>query len=72
MHTVTTKISDSLHNILSELSNETSRSRGYIIQRAIENYLEEKSDILIALSRIERGEEVISFEEAERKYDLED
>jgi len=72
MHTVTAKISDSLHSILSELSNETSRSRGYIIQRAIENYIEEKSDILIALSRIERGEEVISLEEVEKKYGLED
>jgi predicted DNA-binding protein len=69
---VTTKISDNLHTILSELSNETSRSRGYIMQRAIENYLEEKSDILIAMSRIERAEEVISLEEVERKYNLED
>lgn len=72
MHTVTTKISDSLHNALSELSNEIHRSRGYIMQRAIENYLEEKSDILVALARIERGEETISFEELQKKYDLED
>ena len=72
MHTVTAKISDSLHATLSEFSNETTRSRGYIIQRSIENYIEEKSDILIFLSHIERGEEVISLEEVESKYDLED
>ena len=71
MHTVTTKLSDNLHNILSELSNETNRSRGYIIQRALENYLEEKSDILIALSRLERGEEIITLEGLKKKYDLE-
>lgn len=71
MHTVTTKLSDNLHSILSELSNETNRSRGYIMQRALENYLEEKSDILIALSRLERGEETITLEELKKKYDLE-
>ena len=72
MHTVTTKIPDSLHNALSELANETHRPRGYIMQRAIENYLEEKADMLIALARIERGEETISLEDLQKKYDLED
>lgn len=72
MHTVTTKIPDNLNTALAELANEIHRSKGYIVQRAIENYLEEKSDILVALARIERGEETISLDELQKKYDLED
>lgn len=38
----------------------------------IKNYIEEKADLLIALSRIEKGEEVISLEDIKKKYGLED
>lgn len=50
----------------------TARNKAYIIRKAIENYIEEKSDILIALSRIEKNEKTISIEEIKKKYALED
>ena len=71
MFTVTTKIPDEVNKALTNLANEINRSKGYIIQRAIQNYLEEKTDILIALSRIEKGESTISLEDIEKKYELE-
>ena len=71
MFTVTTKIPDNINKELTDLANETKRSKGYIVQRAIESYIEEKADILIALSRIERGETTISLDEIEEKYGLE-
>lgn len=71
MYTVTTKISDNINKSLSDLAHEINRSKGYIMQRAIENYIEEKSDILIALARIEKGEDIIPLSEIETKYDLE-
>ena len=43
MFTVTTKIPDNTNKALSELAHEINRSKGYIIQRAIEAYLKEKS-----------------------------
>ena len=70
MYTVTAKINDNVNKLLSDLALEVNRSKGYIMQRAIETYLEEKSDILIALSRIERGEATISLDDIEEKYDL--
>ncbi|MFK7974413.1 MAG: antitoxin of toxin-antitoxin stability system [Rickettsiaceae bacterium] len=70
MHTVTTKISDNINQLLSELAQETKRSKGYIMQRAIESYIQDKADILIALSRIEEGGERISLDEIEQEYDL--
>lgn len=70
MFTVTTKIPDELNSALSSLAQEVNRTKGYLVQRAIENYLEEKSDILIALSRIEKGETTISLDDIETKNDL--
>ncbi len=72
MFTVTTKIPDDVNNALTNLASEINRSKGYIVQREIQNYLEEKTDILIALSRIEKGESTISLEDIEKKYELED
>ena len=72
MATVTTRITNNVNNQLSQLANETDRKKGDIIRKAIENYLNEKSDILIAMARIERGEETISLEDLEDKYGLED
>jgi RHH-type rel operon transcriptional repressor/antitoxin RelB len=72
MATITTRIPDELDKTLSNISSEIDRNKGYIVRKAIENYLETKGDILIALARIEREEEEISLEDIERKYDLAD
>ncbi len=71
MTTITARISEELDQNLSILAKETDRNKGYIIRKAIENYIEEKADILIALSRIEKNEDSISIKELKKKYDLE-
>ncbi|AEV92447.1 MAG: antitoxin of toxin-antitoxin stability system [Rickettsia slovaca] len=53
--------------ITTRISNELD-----IIRKAIESYIEEKADLLIALSCIEKREEVISLEDIKKKYGLED
>jgi predicted DNA-binding protein len=72
MTTITARIPDELDKSLSMLAQETERNKAYIIRKAIENYIEEKADILIALSRIEKNEKTISIEEIKKKYVLED
>ncbi len=72
MTVITTRISNELDIILSNVAKEIDRPKGYIIRKAIESYIEAKADLLIALSRIEKGEEVISLEDIKKKYDLED
>ena len=72
MATITARIPEELNNILNIVSSETDRNKGYIIKKALENYLEEKADILIALARIEKGESTISLDEIEKKYALAD
>ncbi len=53
--------------ITTRISNELD-----IIRKAIESYIEEKADLLIALSCIEKREEVISLEDIKKQYGLED
>jgi RHH-type rel operon transcriptional repressor/antitoxin RelB len=72
MTVITTRIPDELDGVLSNIAKELDRSKGYIIRKAIENYIEEKADLLLALSRIERGEETISLAEIKDRYGLED
>ncbi|HJD54977.1 MAG TPA: antitoxin of toxin-antitoxin stability system [Rickettsia endosymbiont of Proechinophthirus fluctus] len=43
-----------------------------MIRKAIESYIEEKADLLIAVSCVEKREEVISLEDIKKKYGLED
>ncbi|WP_392506694.1 antitoxin of toxin-antitoxin stability system [Rickettsia sp. 2024-CO-Wats] len=69
---ITTRISNELDMILANVAKEIDRLKEYIIRKAIESYIEEKADLLIALSRIEKGEEVISLEDIKKKYGLED
>lgn len=72
MVTITARIPDELNDSLTILSKETERNKNYLIKKALENYLEEKGDLLSALARIEKEEETISLDEIERKYGLED
>ena len=41
---------------LNRLAQETGRSKSYYVKQAIENYLEEREDYLLALAVLERDE----------------
>ena len=41
---------------LNHLAAETGRSKSYYVKQAIENYLEEREDYLLALAVLERDE----------------
>jgi RHH-type rel operon transcriptional repressor/antitoxin RelB len=41
---------------LDRLAHETGRSKSYYVKQAIENYLEEREDYLLALAVLERDE----------------
>lgn len=72
MTVITTRISNALDIILSNVVKEIDRPKGYIIRKAIESYIAEKADLLIAVSCVETREEVISLEDIKNKYGLED
>ncbi|TVQ23899.1 MAG: ribbon-helix-helix protein, CopG family [Spirochaetaceae bacterium] len=43
-------------NKLNRLAHETGRSKSYYVKQAIESYLEEREDYLLALAVLERDE----------------
>jgi RHH-type rel operon transcriptional repressor/antitoxin RelB len=71
MHTITTKVSEDLNNRLEVLSKTIDRNKSYLLRKAIENFLEEKEDYLIALHRLEQNGARVSLETLENECDLE-
>ena len=57
---------------LQRLAERTGRSKSYYARQAITEFLDEREDYLIALSRLERREPTISLEELEKSLGLED
>ena len=58
-------------NKLSRLAQETGRSKSYYVKQAIENYLEEREDYLLALSVLERNEPRKPIAEVRKELGLE-
>ncbi|MGV2432563.1 MAG UNVERIFIED_CONTAM: ribbon-helix-helix domain-containing protein [Rickettsiaceae bacterium] len=53
MHVVTTKIPDELYSRLENLAKVSDRTKSYLVKKAVMNFLDEKEDYFIALSRLE-------------------
>lgn len=71
MATISIKVPDSLNLRLESLSKEIDRNKSYLIRQAVEEYLEEKEDYLIALARLSKSEKKYDLEEVEKELDLE-
>ena len=56
---------------LAHLSRETGRSKSYYVKQAIEDFLEDREDYLLALSVLERNEPRKSFAEVRNELGLE-
>jgi RHH-type rel operon transcriptional repressor/antitoxin RelB len=70
MRTITTKVSDDLNTRLEFLSRTIDRNKSYLFRKAIESFLEEKEDYLIALHRLEQNGTRISLEDLETQCGL--
>ena len=56
---------------LNRLAQETGRSKSYYVKQAIENYLEEREDYLLALAVLEREEPRKPISEVRKDLGLE-
>ncbi|MBN8828878.1 MAG: ribbon-helix-helix protein, CopG family [Sphingobacteriia bacterium] len=61
-----------LQTRLDHLCAEIDRNKSYIVQQALEAYLDEKEDLLISLSRLAKPGKKYSMEEVEKDLGLED
>ncbi len=57
---------------LNKLSKETGRSKSFYVKQAIENYLEDREDYLLALSVLEKKEPRKSIKEVRKELGLDD
>ena len=61
-----------LENRLSQLSEETHRPKSYYVKLALEEFLADREDRLLAIARLEKQNPRITLEEMEKRLDLED
>lgn len=67
---LTIRLESELENQLNKLAEETGRSKTYFVREAIKNYLQDRSDYLLALKRLEEAGPRVSLEEVERELGL--
>lgn len=70
---ISVRLPDDIAKDLENLSETLDRSKGYLIKKAIETYLEEYSDYLIAVERLnDKDDRVISGDEMRKLLGMQD
>ena len=70
---ISIRISDDLSRSLENLAKTIERPKTYIIRKAIEEYLEEYADYLIALERLnDKDDRIVSSDEMRDLLDIQD
>ncbi len=68
---VSIRLPDDIAEQLDSIARDTERPRSFIIQKAIEFYLEEYADLQVALDRMrDRSDAIISGDELRKSLDL--
>lgn len=68
---ISIRIPDELAEQLTTISRETERPRSFIIQKALESYIEDYADLQIALDRLhDKSDPIITQEELKESLGL--
>ena len=68
---ISVRLPKNLASQLDSIAKETERPRSFIIQKALESYIEDFADLQIALDRLrDKRDEVISSKEMRKYLDL--
>jgi len=65
------RLNSTIEKRLARLARETGRSKSYYVKQAIENYLEEREEYLLALAILEKDEPRKSLPEVRKELGLE-
>ncbi len=65
------RLDSSMESQLENLARETGRSKSYYVKQAIENFLEDREDYLLALAVLERNEPTKTIDEVRKSLGLE-
>ena len=70
---ITVRIPDNLANQIDELAVSLERSRAYLVKKAVEMYLSEYADYLIALERLrDKDDDIISEKDMRQSLGISD
>ena len=69
---VAVRLPDELENKLEHLSQETGRSKSYYMKKALEKYLEDREDYLLAIARLEESNPRIPYSKMRKELGLDD
>lgn len=68
---ISVRLPDELAKQLDGVAGETERPKSYIIQKALESYLQDRADLQVALDRLhDTSDRIISAREMRRKLGL--
>ena len=68
---ISVRLPKNLASQLDSIAKETERPRSFIIQKALESYIEDYADLQIALDRLhDKGDEVVSSEAMRKSLGL--
>jgi len=68
---ISVRLPKNLASQLDSIAKETERPRSFIIQKALESYIEDYADLQIALDRLhDKGDEVISSDDMRKSLGL--
>jgi RHH-type transcriptional regulator, rel operon repressor / antitoxin RelB len=68
---ISVRLPSKLASQLDSIAKETERPRSFIIQKALESYIEDFADLQIALDRLrDKGDEIISAKEMRKSLGL--
>lgn len=68
---VSVRLPKNLADQLDSISKETERPRSFIIQKALESYIEDYADLQIALDRFhDRGDEIVSSKDMRKSLGI--
>ncbi len=65
------RLDSSVEDRLTQLAHETGRSKSYYVKQAVENFLEDREDYLLALSVLEKEEPRKTIAEVRKELGLE-
>ena len=64
------RLDSEIENRLAQLAHETGRSKSYYVKQAIESFLEDREDYLLALAVLEREEPRKTLTEVRKELGL--
>ena len=66
------RLSNETEQRIIALTEKTGHTKSYYVRKAVERFLEDEEDYLLAISRLEENNIRLPFEEIKRLVDMED